>query len=224
MDELQRYVDILFADYRQYEDANVLRIQMLDELLTEKEQLQLQGQSEKEAIRAVLASLDEFGAPAEGNRLIYFNRFRHESNTALLLWLLAALVLSVPLLILGHFLVSIAVFLAVAVCFVFWLRSEPLRENNEVAFYDMDQVKQLSKKIWIWWAILTVVWLVGVTLFNSEAFPLGSPVAFGGLYGVALTAARYYLPLILIVLPLWASARTRIMLKNEVGAEDHNHE
>ena len=219
MDELQRYVDILFADYRNYEPARRLRLAMLDELLLEKERLQMSGKSEKEAVQTVLASLDDFGAPAEGNRLIYISRFRRDSTQSLLLWLLAGMILSAPLLMLSQLLLTLLLFAAMVAVLLLWQKAGRLAQRGEVGFWDMDLLTRQKHKLWRYWCVFTVLWAIGATLFSMESFPLYVPIEYGGFYGSALKAARYYPPIVLAVIPLWGNHRFSLMLKNEVGAE-----
>lgn len=218
MDELQRYVDILFADYRQFEAAEKLRLEMLNELLLQKETLQIAGQSEREAIRNVLASLDDFGAPAEGNILIYSRRYRHDTQLAQLLWLIAGLVLSVPLLVLGSPILSAVFAVAMLVAAMRFFRMDDAALETEAEFVDFDELRRGNRKLWLYWLIFTVIWLLGAYLWSAESFPIGSPVEIGGAYGKALLLARYYPPLPLAVIPLWGAGRSRLIWRNEVGA------
>jgi len=219
MDELQRYVDILFADYRQYQAANKLRIKMLDELLTEKEQYQLQGKTEQEAVHLVLTSLDEFGAPAEGNCLVFKDRYHYTSNTSALLWMIAGLVLTVPLLCFGIVGPTVIMAVLLAVTMVLWLRKAGLAQSDEVSFLDMDSLRRNSVKIWLVWALCTVLWCIAASLLHNGVLPFDM-VEYDGLYGKAILFSHYYIPFVFAVIPFWASGRRTIFLKQEVGAEE----
>ncbi len=218
MDDLERYVDILFADYRQYEHAQKLRIAMLNDLLLKKENLQMQGRSESDAIREVLASLDDFGAPAEGNYLVFSDMFRHDEAMSRLLWLIVGVVLSVPTLIVGQYWLSIVFVLALCICF--FLTRKDLRDmdSNKVNFYDMDELKATSGKYWKYWLIGSVVYLVLAYLWNTGRLPFIEANFVAGPLGSAQKLFRYYPPLVFMVIPLWAADRPRLLIKNEMGA------
>lgn len=220
MDELQRYVDILFADYRQFEAAERLRLEMLNDLLLQKETLQVQGQSEHEAERNVLASLDAFGAPAEGNILIYSSRYLHDSSLSLLLWLLVGLVLSVPLTVFGNPFFSIALICAVSVAAVRYFRAASTAPEQQAEFIDLEYLQQRNRRFWLVWIIFGLIWWLGAYLWSSEGFFIGSPVEESGLYGKALLLTRFYPPFCLLVVPLWAWGRTHLIWQAEVGAAE----
>lgn len=217
MDELERYVDILFADYKEFEAARALRLAMLNDLLLKKESLQIQGKSEREAIRDVLASLDDLGAPAEGNILVYGNALRRDVNAALVRWLFAGLVLSVPLMVLGSYILTLLLLAALAAAGLRCFRQpEPLAAAE---FVDWAGLQQQNRRLVLIWLGFTAVWLLGAALLGRLDIPFLAAPEGSGSYVLALKLARYYPPLVLGVLPLWGLNRTRLLWDNEVGAE-----
>jgi hypothetical protein len=219
MDDLERYVNVLFADYAAVPAAQRLRIDMLNQLLLKKEALQISGLGEQEAIQEVLSGLDDFGAPAEGNLLIYINLFYHQTLHDMLLWLLAAFVMSVPLLVLGRPLFSILFLAAVAAAAFFYLRHNQA-DWQAVAFVDSGDLLRRIRRVWMLALAAMAVWLLvaAAVSFGSESIAI--PVAGSGPYRTALLLARFYPGFLLLFVPLVFATQGKALFACEVGNED----
>ena len=222
-DDLQRYVDILFADYRQSEPARRLRIDMLNELLLEKERLRMEGLTEKEAVAQVLKQLERSGAPDEGSLLVYADRFEADCSYSLLLWSLAALILSVPLLVLRQWLVPA---LLLALTLVLALRAWQHTcgaQVEDVEFRSLEQLYPPQRWLSLGWLALAGVWWVLAAVLSRQLAD-GLLQVDEGLWGQAQLLARYYPPLLLAAFPLWGAGREGLLLKNQVGAGGEGQE
>ncbi|MBR5430017.1 MAG: hypothetical protein IK116_05765 [Firmicutes bacterium] len=208
-DEFQRYLDLLFADYREAEPARRLRSRMLSEMLQEKERMRAAGMTEKQAVNFILNRLTQ-EARSEGSLLVYGDRFTRDCAWSLLRWCLTGLVFSVPLLALGRPLFPILLLAATLLAALWTWRYLPRRAVEDVAFLSYDSTKKLTHILWIGFAVVLVLLTV------AAAFPPASAVPRLRIYNGALRVARFYQPWLLAVFPLWGSGLKRIMLKNEV--------
>ena len=209
-DDLQRYLDILFADYRQTEPADRLHTLMLKQMRREKQRLRDSGMSEKEAVTRVLNRASRNGAQAEGSLLVYTDRFARDSAWSLLQWSLVGLVFSVPLLVLGMPLFPILLLLATLFA-AFWAwHYTSGRDSDNVSFFTYESMNKLRRGLWLGFGALALLLTIGALFPPDDAE--GKLKIVGG----ALRVARFYRPWLLLVFPLWGSGLQRLMLKNEV--------
>ena len=209
-DDLQRYLDILFADYRQTEPADRLHTRMLKQMRREKQRLRDSGMSEKEAVTRVLNRASMSGAQAEGSLLVYSDRFARDSAWSLLQWSLVGLVFSVPLLVLGMPLFPVLLLLATLFA-AFWAwHYTSGRDSDNVSFFTYDSMNKLRRGLWLGFGALALLLTIGALFPPDDAE--GKLKIVGG----ALRVARFYRPWLLLVFPLWGSGLQRLMLKNEV--------
>ena len=211
--DLQRYLDILFADYREAEPARRLRTRMLKQMLREKERLRASGMSEQEAVSRILGRISSKGAQAEGSLLVYADRFARDAAWSLLHWCLTGLVVSVPLLVLGLPLFPILL-LAATLFAAFWAwHYTSARQVENVTFFTYDTTKKLSRWLWLGFGAMLVLFTVGA-LFP----PAGGDDQMKIVNG-AVRIAKFYRPWLLIVFPLWGAGLQKLMLHNEVRQE-----
>ena len=208
-DDLQRYLDILFADYREAEPARRLRTRMLKQMLREKERLRASGMSEQEAVSRILGRISSKGAQAEGSILVYADRFARDAAWSLLHWCLTGLVFSVPLLVLGMPLFPI-ILLAATLFAAFWAwHYTSGKDSDNVSFFTYDSMNKLRRGLWIGFGGLALLLTIGAL------FPPGDTEGKLKIVNGAIRVARFYQPWLLLVFPLWGSGLKRIMLKNE---------
>ena len=209
-DDLQRYLDILFADYREAEPARRLRSRMLNQMLREKERMRASGMSEREAVTRILGRISSKGARAEGSLLIYADRFARDCAWSLLHWCLTGLIFSVPLLVLGRPLFPI-ILLADTLFASFWAwHYTSAKPVENVSFFTYDSTRKLSRWLWLGFIVLVILFTVGA-LFPSAGADDQMKIVSG-----AVRAARFYQPWLLLVFPLWGNGLQKLMLKNEV--------
>ena len=209
-DDLQRYLDILFADYRQTEPADRLHTLMLKQMRREKQRLRDSGMSEKEAVTRVLNHASKNGAQAEGSLLVYTDRFARDSAWSLLQWSLVGLVFSAPLLVLGRPLFPMLLLLATLFA-AFWAwHYTSGKDSDNVSFFTYDSMNKLRRGLWIGFGGLALRLTIGAL------FPPGDTEGKLKIVNGAIRVARFYQPWLLLVFPLWGSGLQRLMLKNEV--------
>lgn len=219
MDDLERYVDILFADYLGQPAAQRLRLEMLNDLLLKKEAFRVSGMNEQQAIQEVLSSLDDFGAPAEGNILLFVNCFRQRALQPALYWLLAGFIMSVPLLTLGKPLFSMLFLLAVSIAAWLYL-NRGSGDPQQAAFVDSLRLLRRLRRVWLAALAAALLWLLGAALLSFGHSSFALPVQEGGVYGAALLLSRFYPALLILFAPLAYSAQKRAMIECEVGYGD----
>lgn len=209
-DDLQRYLDILFADYRESEPARRLRTKMLDRMLREKERMRAAGMSEKDAVARILNRVGHEDMHGEGSLLIYTDRFARDSAWSLFLWSLTGLVFSVPLLALGRpfFPILLLVVTLLAALWAWHFTSKQAVED--VSFYSSDSTRKLARILWIAFGAQLV--LLTVVAF----FPPSGAKSYLSVVNGAVRVARFYQPWLLVVFPLWATGLRRLLMKNEV--------
>lgn len=218
MDDLERYVDILFANYRAYPQAEKLRIGMLNELLLEKESSQMQGRTEVEAVREVLSTLDDLGSAGHNNILVYGDKYRKACAASLVMWMFVGVLLSLPMLALGTLWFSALMLVGLLFAagrYFFVCRG---LDESSVEFINQYNLRQNSQKHWLRWLIVAAVYLILVVVYRFGWLPFlpeaGSTVT---LVGQAISLLQFYPPLVLLVLPLCLNERYSLLLQNEVG-------
>ena len=209
LDDLQRYLDILFADYRDAEPARRLRARMEGQMLREKDKLRSAGMTEKEAVSYVLNHMGQQGIHGEGTLLIYADRFARDSAGSLLGWSLTGLIFSAPLVVLGRLFFPILLLLISLFAAAWAWHYTDQRVVEDVAFFSIDSTQKLSTRLWIVFGVLLLVFTVAAILKGKVEGQL--PVVAS-----AQRLADFYRPWLLIVFPLWGRGLRRLLLKNEV--------
>ena len=208
--ELERYVDVLFADYRNSEIAQQQRLKILNDLLLEKEHLQMNGYSESQAVQQVLSTVYSREQTAD-NILVYHQKVTQDIKVSFMLWMLTGTIISVPIMVLGNYFFT-AIFLVLSVLAVFKVLQNPKLtsdNNDELVFYDIDYYKLSNKRIWFIWMAYALLWCIVVSFFQSGADVVG-------LSDYIIYIMKYYPAVVFVVFPLWASGRRKFLFRHEV--------
>jgi|GEM_PF-5595134 len=218
MDELQKYLDILFADYGHSVRAMEMKAGLLVNMSARLEQLQGQGLSEAEAVAEIKSRVSNIGQLVEGNRLVYIRRFRNDCLQAAVVYAVVAWIFSMPLIVLLSWVgTAVALLFMLAAAAAAWLyitQSKP--DSAEVQFLNALRYKQRRGGVWQLWLLL---FGIAATIISIFTFVLGEPPQPAGAGDWARLIARYYAPLLTIAIPLMVVNMDKLIDKNEVGNE-----
>lgn len=218
MDELQKYLDILFANYGHSTAAMELKAGLLVKLRARMEMLLAGGLTEDEALAKVKSAVTDIGPLIEGNCLVYVSRFRHDCLLTALFYAIVTWIFSMPLIVLldwaGMVIAALLMLTAGAAAWAFIRNSGPT--SAELSFLNANLYQQRKRSVWRWWLVAMLAVMLAISLFSfGKDTPLPS-----GAWAWATLLARYYAPLLTVALPLYISHIERLMHKNEAGQEE----
>lgn len=215
MDELKKYTEALFAHQPQTSKVQDLKDEIYGNLLAKKQDLISQGYAESEAIVKTKDSILSVDNIIEGNQLTYINRFKTECWQTLLLYGSVLWILSIPTIIMARIPFSIITFFTVIFFGISYLNSKK-NNQDEVAFVNGNRYKKMSRTVWIIWFIFFVVSTVTVTavMFGSNIW-FARPIRITGPYAFASIAVKYYIPAVIVLLPIAIGSFPKILANNE---------
>ena len=223
MDELRAYVDELFRHQRLTIATKDLKEEILSNMLAKRNDLMEQGMSENEATKEAKASLVSVDGLVEGNQLTDVDRYHAECLQAVLLGCVIFWIFSLPLLFTRYALYSYFGLFATIVAGVFYLTRK--KEASAVAFLSVSARLKRKKIVWTVWVLFFLVYVgtMAALTFGSNLW-FGRPLHITGPYQMANIAARFYIPLLTIAIPITFSSFTRILYKHEKGPENEEKE
>lgn len=219
MDELQKYLDILFADYGHSARAMELKAKLLLESQESMEKLMAAGYEAPAALEEIKLRIQAVGELIEGNRLIYINRFRNDCLQAAVIYSVIAWVFSMPLIVLLDWVgMAIAILFMLISAAAAWLYiSKVGGRSAEVQFLNTNRYHQRRHGLWRIWMIGAGVVLI---LIAAISFTGGRTPALENAWDWAKLLARFYAPMLSVAAPLLVANMEKLMLKNEVGADE----
>lgn len=219
MDELQKYLDILFADYGHSVLALEMKASVMVNMKRRMEALMAEGLDERAALAEIKDQVNDVGQLVVGNRLIYFRRFRNDCLQAAVIHALVAWIFSMPLIALLAWpgvAVSLLLMLATAAAAWFYItQAQP--DSPEVRFVNAARYRQRRALVWKIWLLF---FLLTAGLISVFTFAAGEPFKPTGGLAWAQLIARYYAPLLTVAFPLLVANMDQLIQKNEVGQED----
>ena len=218
MDELQKYLDILFADYGHSALAMQMKAGILVNMRARMERLMAQGLAESDALAEIKSQVKDIGQLVEGNRLVYLRRFHNDCLQAAVIYTVIAWICSMPLIVFLAWpgaAVSLLFMLAAATAAWFYI-TQVKPDSAEVQFINALRYEKRRAGVWKLWAAFFLLAEAVITIF---VFAAGDPVCPGNCWEWARLAAAYYAPLLTIAGPLLVANMDQLIRKNEVGNE-----
>jgi hypothetical protein len=221
MNELNKYVDSLFINYKKDKKAQDLKEEILSNLEAKWADYISQGMDEAEALKKVKNSIINIDGLIDDNKLIYITRFKLESLQVILMYLIIAWIMTIPLLLLHRF-TSLNALLIVTVIItgIFYIcQSRLYRDLDTIGRIRIETYRRYKKAGWILWGVFYAVcflWMTGVNFASNIYF--SRPIIYiNGPYQLAMLAVQYYIPFITILIPAAISHMCSILRKSEVG-------
>lgn len=220
MNELQKYVDMLFRHQRQTTEVKDLKDEILSNMTAKRDDFLVQGMDETTAIQKAKESLISIEGLIEGNQLTRIHNYHVECLQTALLGSTLFWIFTLPLLFTRYALLSFCGLLATAVFGILYL-SKSKQKSDTVAFISVAASEQRKKWTWIIWGVFFLVWVgvVAAVTFGSNLW-FGRPLHISGPYQFANIATRFYVPLLTIVIPITVGSFTKILIKNEKRYEN----
>lgn len=224
MSELSRYVDELFSGYHKSRQTEDLKAEILGNLEAKKADLISSGLDETDAIRMAKESLTSIDFLIDDNKRIYSNQLKLEFvQWSLIIIILVGWILTIPL-ILFH--IGLAanwiLFLALLAVGSYYLvlYNRQARDKNfmtKTGMFNQTHYKKIQKIAWILWAIYALVSLLAVTAlhFGSDLW-FSRRISINGPYALAVVLVSYFVPMLMVIIPIIASIPLRLISKYEV--------
>ena len=229
MEELKSYVELLFSRYRNSARILELKEEILSNLEAKVEDLTAQGMEKEEAVRQAKASITSVDGLIDGNRLVYYNRYKMEVTQVAVLYGVIAWILTLPLKIVDTGIWVNEVFLVLTLAVGIWYLLQRGRKEKEyvqhTAYVRVSRLRWMHKAAWWLFGLLVVVMTAFTTAvqFGSN-FWYSTPVKIDGPYRVGALAVRYLLPAFFMIIPLLYHAAIKLVSNYEVNHEDQNEE
>lgn len=215
MDELQKYVDMLFQHQPQTTEITELKEEIYSNMVAKQKDLLEQGMDEVSATNKAKESLDSVEELIEGNQFTDIDHYHMECLQSVLLNCTIFWIFSLPLMLIGHSAFSfLGLILTVIFGITYIVKSRNL--SDVVAFVSVSASRKRRKYVWIVWTIFFLVYeaIIAALTFGSNLW-FGRPLDISGPYQFADIAIRFYAPLLTIVIPITVGEFTKLLIKNE---------
>lgn len=215
MKDLEEYVDGLFAHQRQTAEVVELKEEIVSNMEAKRADLVAQGLTPAEATQRARESLVSVEGLIEGTQLTYIDRYRAECLQDALLASAIFWIFSMPLLFTGFAAISFGGLLATAGFAAAYLvkRASP---SDAVAFVSQTACRRRTRLAWRLWGLFFLVCCAGTAALSfGSAIWFGRPVTIDGPYQFAAVAARFYAPLLTIVIPITIGGCAKRLTKHE---------
>lgn len=205
MEDLEKYVDRLFANHRQTRETRELRAEILSNLEAKVADYMDEGMTYAEAFTVATQHIDTVDSLVEDSNLVYINRYKVDLIQTGLLYLVIAWVLSVPArMVYAGVMVNTLLAIAVLVVGVVYLltRQGGEERRNQVGSVDRKTIVKLHRAAWLVWGLYIVVVSAFTTVqhFGSRLW-FGRALSINGPYQFAVVVMSYLLPLCAIIVP-----------------------
>jgi|LSQX01.2.fsa_nt_gb hypothetical protein len=221
MNDLERYVEGLFAGHRETRETGELKAEILGNLEARLADYIEEGLSHEQALARTKQSLDNVDDLLPRARAVYINRFRIELLQAALLYTVIAWVLTMPLRLIPSGIIANTILLLLVLGLGLSYLSLSFRKERAcpgaVAPLDQERSGRQSRTAWLLWALLISLTAVLTTLKHfGSAIWFGRPLHLDGPHQFALVAVAYLLPLVTVIVPLLFTKARYLAKKYEV--------
>lgn len=220
MTDLEKYIDELFRHQRLTPEVRDLKEEILSNMVAKRDDLIAQGFDESAATEKAKESLSSIDSLIDGNQLTYISRYHVDCLQTVLLNCIIFWILSLPLLFVQYAIFS---YMGPLLTFIFGVLyfGQRRKQSHAVAVFSIAASERRKKLVWAGWGLFFLVWIgvMAAVTFGSNIW-FGRPLNISGPYQLANILARFYLPLLTILLPITVGSFTKILLKNRKGYED----
>ncbi len=206
-DDLERYVERLFAGHKETVESKELKNEILGNLEARMVDYIDGGMSPEDALSLAMGSLDSVDDLLPDQKPVYINLFRLELLQTALLYVLISWLLTIPARILPSGIFSntaLALFLFILGILFLYSFSRIKGEHREAtALLSLKRLRHGRKAAWVIWVLYIALRTALTTLkyFGSDLW-FGRFPRIGGPYQFALIVLSYTLPLITVIIPL----------------------
>lgn len=224
MNELKNYVDHLFANYKQTDDTEELKNEILSNLEAKAADYMRDGMTYEESIALATQNLDTVDFLIDGHPQIYINRYRMDLMQTALIYVLLAWIMSIPVTIIRPGLwISVVLPAAAAACLAVYAAMLFVSKRNDnadhIAAIHKETWARAAQAAWILWGVFIIVTaLLNTALKFGSNLWFGLPISISGPYQFAVLLIDYALPLLTIIIPLTVSKAARLQDKYEVNS------
>lgn len=204
MDELKKYVDMLFRHQKSTEQVAELKEEILSNMIARKEDLLSQGLSEAEAVKKAKESISSIEGLMDDCRAVNRNQYHLERAYILFLNAILFWIFTMPLLFVRYASVCwIGLLLTVVSGLVYWYHLHQRGQEEGTVFLSISESQKRKHTAWIVWGIFYIVVAAAIALvqFGSNIW-FRRPVYIDGPYALAQLLVRFYIPFLTIFIPL----------------------
>ncbi len=219
MIDLKDYVEELFRHQRLTPEVKDLKEEILSNMTAKMNDLIAQGMEADVAAKKARESLSSIDYLIDGNQLTDVSKYRLECMQTIFLNCIVFWFFSLPLLFTHLAVFSyLGILLTVSSGIAYFLQGR--QQTGVVAFLSIHTRERRKKIAWIVWGLFFVVCAgtMAALTYGSDIW-FGRPLNISGPYQMANIAARFYMPLLTILIPITFSSCTKLLLKNGKGHE-----
>ncbi len=229
MNNLKNHVDSMFARYKENEQIKELKYEILSNLEAKVEDLTAKGMKYNEAINKAKESISSIDYLIDGNKKVYINKYKLEYTQIVLLYFIIAWIITIPVEIIGAgIILNIGLFIS---SFAVGMRYFLLNRENNIeylqckSFINIQSSYKFRRIAWIvWFLYISVSTLLTTAIRFGSNIWFSRPVITTGPYQFAEIAIAYFIPFVLIIIPLIFNVAPKLILRYEVGEDDENKE
>ncbi|MEZ2735989.1 permease prefix domain 1-containing protein [Aneurinibacillus aneurinilyticus] len=221
--ELSNYVERLFSNYKQNQEIQEMKEEILTNLEAKVEDYMEQGMSRDEAFDQAVKHIDSVDFMIDGNHRIYVNRYLTELIQTALIYSLLIWIITIPARIMfkGVLLNEALMFVSmmVGVIYLFMICRTNDETRDTVSIVNIKYVFKWKRKIWLIWLMFIIAILVTIIAlrFGSDLW-FWRPVHISGPYQLAELLYSFSYPFISIAIPLLFNKACSILGKYEVNS------
>lgn len=220
MDRLTAYVEQLFSKQPKTKEMQDLKEEILSNLLLKQQDLIEQGKTEQEAFLLAKQDLTSVESLLPDVQEIYINRYKTECIQNVFIASILFSILTIPLLLVQLWPVSVLALFIMLICCVFFLLAKS-QDQQETALRSSKECKKICNRTWLIWGVFFAVCVLATTavLFASNLW-FWRPIVWMGPYQFAKRFVYYYLPLSTIVFPIAVNSFPKIYQRHGKGEHD----
>lgn len=217
MSEVSKYIDMLFSYQRKNAKTEALKEKLLNEMISNINDLLLQGADEVDALKKVKESVTKEEWLIDGNQITDMQEYLVQCSYSVLLNCTLFWIFSLPLLFVKYaFICYIGLVLTLIVAVFYIFESKRNKKTNILALVSISESRKRKKTIWRLWGIFfsfSIVVKMAV-LFSSNLW-FGRPIEITGPYSFINIVLPFYVPLLSVFIPIAIGCFTNLLLKNE---------
>ncbi|MFC6464840.1 hypothetical protein ACFP65_07655 [Marinilactibacillus sp. GCM10026970] len=226
MKTIERHIDKLFKPYKKSKYILELKEEVYSNLLARKEDLELEGYSEEEAVKNTINYLNSIEHLIEENKVIDMNVLLSTLFQSVTLYTVLIWIGTLPLSLfpenslLSFFFMLLTVLIGIV--YLSYLR-KTRSSNPKFKNFNIKRMQKLKKVIWQLWGGFIVIILLSVTgIYFASNIWFSRPVTIDGPYEFATIATSYLKPFAIIIIPLTMNRLANLVEESEEYLNEEN--
>lgn len=220
MSQAKAYVDRLFSKYKDTNEVNELKEEVLSNIEARIIDNLANGFSKEEAFNEAIKNIEGIELLIEGNKEVYINAWKKEVTQVAILYSLIAWIITIPIRInirtsiINTILLFFTIFLFAIYNFKFkdkdiMLQCEILNEKK---------LRLIKKYSWLIWGIfIFVITLANLGVRFASNIWFSREITFNGPYDFAMFLTTLIIPFVTVIIPLTISKADKLLIKYEVN-------